>query len=178
MRELSNGLKTLNVRIQIRNDANSFPHPTCCLRTGVSGVLAAVAVSPLGCQFHDGRERTVTDPVSSRDFHQVDAPRLQLLQESHRMGPWRRKQAKKLIFKGVQLKRVTNESSLTLPLHYLPSTSQPSFLRGVQDGIVGDHSIGLLRLPPGHQGGVVLDQRHSHPSRRLLWRCAHGNLVS
>lgn len=95
-------LRTPNVKIQRRNDTSSF-HPTCCIRTGVSGVLATVGVSPLGCQFHDLREGAVTHLVSSRDFHQVDAPGLQLLQESHRMGPWRRKQAKKLIFKDVQM---------------------------------------------------------------------------
>lgn len=63
-------------------------------------------------------------------------------------------------------------------MHYLPSTSQPSFLRGVQDGVVGNHNVGLCRLPPGHQGGVVLDQRHAHSSRRSLWRCTGGNIVS
>lgn len=83
-------------RRQTINDASSDPSPTgtCCIWTGVSGVLATVAVSTLGRQFHHLRERAVADLVGGGDFHHVDAPGLQLFQESHRVGPCGREQDK------------------------------------------------------------------------------------
>lgn len=67
---------------------------TCCIRdpVRVPGVLAAVSDSTLRCQLHGVRERSVTDLVGGRDFHQVDIPRLQLLQQGHRMGSCKQKQ--------------------------------------------------------------------------------------
>lgn len=66
---------------------------------------------------------------------------------------------------------------LTLPLHYLPASSQPGFLGSVQDGIVCNRHIGLCGLPPGHQGSVILDQSYSHSFRWFARRCTQGNHV-
>lgn len=68
------------------------PSCTCCIRDPVRmpGVLAAVVgASTLRRQLHGVGERSVADLVGGRDFHQVDAPGLQLLQQGHRMGPWK-----------------------------------------------------------------------------------------
>lgn len=61
---------------------------TCCVgeAVGVPGVLAAVGVSTLQSQLHGGREGPVPDLVGGRDLHQVDVPRLQLLQQGHGMA--------------------------------------------------------------------------------------------
>lgn len=69
---------------------------TCCIGIGeafrVPGVLAAVGVSMLQWQLHSVRERPVTDQVGGRDFHQVDVPCLQLLQQGHRVASCKQKQ--------------------------------------------------------------------------------------
>lgn len=67
---------------------------TCCVwdSVRVPGVLAAVSDSTFRCQLHSVGERPVTDLVGGRDFHQVDIPRLQLLQQGHRMGSCKQKQ--------------------------------------------------------------------------------------
>lgn len=36
---------------------------------------------------------------------------------------------------------------------------------------MGDHHVGLGGLPPGHQGGVVLNQSYSYSCRGLTRRC-------
>lgn len=73
---------------------------TCCIQelVRVPGVLAAVGVPTLRQQLHGVRERPVTDLVGGRDFHQVDVPRLQLLQQGHCMGPckWKQKQTTRI----------------------------------------------------------------------------------
>lgn len=60
------------------------------VRVGVrmSGILVAVWAATLGQQLHSVGERTVADLVGRRDFHKVDVPRLQLLQQSHGVCPW------------------------------------------------------------------------------------------
>lgn len=65
-----------------------FIMPTCRIQdfVRVPGVLAAVGVPPLRHQLHGAGERSVTNLVGSRDFHQVDIPRLQLLQQGHCVG--------------------------------------------------------------------------------------------
>lgn len=62
---------------------------TFCVRDGVGmpGVLVAVWAPALGHQLHGVGERTVADLVGRRDFHQVDVPGLQLLQQSHGVCP-------------------------------------------------------------------------------------------
>lgn len=66
---------------------------TCRIREAVRvpGVLAA-GVSSLQWQLHNVRERPVTDLVGGGDFHQVDIPRLQLLQQGHCMASCKQKQ--------------------------------------------------------------------------------------
>lgn len=63
---------------------------TCCIREAVrvSGVLAAVGVSPFGWQLHNIRERSVTYTVGRAHLHEVDGPRLQLLQQGHGMNSY------------------------------------------------------------------------------------------
>lgn len=67
---------------------------TCCIGEvfRVPGVFAAVFVSILQSQLHDLRERPVTHLVGGRYFHQVDVPRLQLLQQRHCVAPCKQKQ--------------------------------------------------------------------------------------
>lgn len=67
---------------------------TCCIweAVGVPGVLAAVVVSTPQCQLHNVRERPVTHLVGGRDFHQVDIPRLQLLQQGHCVASCKQKE--------------------------------------------------------------------------------------
>lgn len=67
---------------------------TCCMweAVRVPGVLAAVGVSTLQCQLHNVRERPITELVGGRDFHQVDIPRLQLLQQGHCVASCKQKQ--------------------------------------------------------------------------------------
>lgn len=75
----------------LRNQSQIKACLTCTIwkPVRVSGIFASVDVSSLRCQLHDLRERTFTHLTGGSYFYKVDISWLQLLQQGHRMTPYK-----------------------------------------------------------------------------------------